>query len=346
MEEGRLAVKEENVVITAGGCSILVMPALGGKISSLRIGPHELLHAPLNPYGPRNQTMGFAEGDASGWDECLPSVAECSVTTESGIATVPDHGDLWRVPWQVIESTEDSITLRAQCFSLPLELTRSLILSETSSGWKIRMLYSLVNLGDHRVLWAWTAHPLFACEEGDRIVLPSGVRSLRLEDSRGNRLGVRGDEVTWPMARVMAEVMAKADVMVQAIDGPAPGEVWNDLDNLDDLDDLSRAHSRRSGRADKLFAGPMREGWSQLERAAIGLRIKVGFDPAITPYLGLWLCYGGWPEGHELKQVCVALEPATAPVDSLAETGDWSRWLDPGVTVNWPMEVDIERLTG
>ena len=333
-----LALSGENVVIMAGDCSVTIMPALGGKISSLRIGPHELLHAPLNPYEQRNQTMGFSDGDASGWDECLPSVAECSVTTEAGSATIPDHGDLWRVPWHVIESTEDSVTLRARCFSLPLELTRSLILSETSSGWKIRLLYSLVNLGNYRVPWAWTAHPLFVCEEGDRIVLPSGVRSLRLEDSRANRLGTRGDAVIWPMAKVMTEVMAKA--IAKPIDGTALGEAW------DDLDDLSRAHTECSGRADKLFAGPMQEGWSQLERAAIGLRIKVGFDPAITPYLGLWLCYGGWPEGHELKQVCVALEPATAPVDSLAETGGWSRLLDPGVTVNWPMEVDIERLAG
>jgi galactose mutarotase-like enzyme len=108
--------------------------------------------------------------------------------------------------------------------------------------------------------------------------------------------------------------------------------------------DLSRTHGEHSGFADKLFAGPMKEGWSLLERARIGLRIKVDFDPAITPYLGLWLCYGGWPEDHELKQVCVALEPATAPVDSLAETGDWSRWLDSGETVTWPMEVEVERI--
>ena len=313
-----MAVKEENVVITAGDCSVLVLPELGGKIASLRIGPHELLHAPLNPYGPRNLTMGFSEGDASGWDECLPSVAECFVSTEAGQAVVPDHGDLWRVPWDVLESTQDSITLRAQCFSLPLELTRSLMLSESASGWKIRLLYSLINLADYAVPWAWTAHPLFVCEEGDRIVLPSGVRSLRLEDSLGKRLGTHGDTVTWPMAKV------------------AEGAE----------DDLSRAHGACSDRADKLFAGPMPEGWSLLERTAIGLRIKVGFDPRITPYLGLWLCYGGWPEGHALKQVCVALEPATAPVDSLAATGDWSRWLDPGVTVNWPMEVDIERVAG
>lgn len=317
-----MALSEENVVITVGDCSVTVMPALGGKIASLRIGPHELLQAPLNPYAARSrtssQTVGFSEGDASGWDECLPSVAECFVTTEAGAVVIPDHGDLWRVPWQVLASTEDSITLRAQCFSLPLELTRSLILFETSSGWKIRMLYSLANLGDYPVPWAWTAHPLFACAEGDRIVLPSGVQTVHLEDSRGNRLGVRGDTVAWPMAKLS--------------DG---GQ-----------DDLSRAHADNSGLADKLFTGPMPEGWSLLERAAIGLRIKIGFDPAITPYLGLWLCYGGWPDGHALKQVCVALEPSTAPVDSLAESGDWSRWLHSGETVNWPMEVDIEHLAG
>jgi galactose mutarotase-like enzyme len=306
----------ENVVITAGDCSVTVMPALGGKIASLRIGPHELLHAPLNPYGPRNRTMGFSEADASGWDECLPSVAECSVTTEAGAVSIPDHGDLWRVPWRVLESTDDSITLRARCFSLPLELTRSLILSETSSGWKIRLLYSLANLENYRIPWAWTAHPLFACEEGDRIVLPSGVQTLRLEDSHGNRLGVRGDAVAWPNGKLSGG-----------------GQ-----------DDLSRAHEEHSGIADKLFAGPMAEGWSLLERVRIGLRIKVGFEPAITPYLGLWLCYGGWPEGHELKQICIALEPTTAPVDSLAETGGWSRWLDSGETVTWPMEVEVERI--
>ena len=311
----------ENVVITTGDCSLTILPALGGKIASLRIGSIELLHGPLKPYGPRDRTMDFSAADASGWDECLPSVAACSVTTFAGEAAVPDHGDLWRVPWQVLEATEDSITMRARCFSLPLELIRSLILTETPLGWRIRMLYSLTNVGGARISWAWSAHPLFACVEGDRIVLPEATHTLRLEGSRGNRLGVRGDSVAWPLA---------------ALAGNAP--------NAASLTDLSRVPAENTGIGEKLFAGPMHQGWCLLERASIGLRIKVSFDTAITPYLGLWICYGGWPEGEGLKQVCIAPEPATAPVDSLAETGDWSRWLEAGETVNWPMEVEIERI--
>jgi galactose mutarotase-like enzyme len=313
--ERNLAGAEENVVIAAGNCSVTVMPALGGKIASLKVWTNELLHAPLHPYAPRSRTMAFSEGDASGWDECLPSVAECLALTDAGPAAVPDHGDLWRVPWQVLESTADSNTMRARCFSLPLQLTRSMILLETSSGWRLQLLYSLTNLGSYPAPWSWAAHPLFVCQQGDRIHLPDQVQSLRLEFSRGNRLGLRGDLIPWPLAKLS--------------------------DGLSD--DLSRAHADNSGIAEKLFSGPMHDSWCALERASIGLRITTRFDPALTPYLGLWMCYGGWPEGDGRKQTCVALEPTTARVDSLAETGEWSRWLDAGETVDWPMELEVER---
>lgn len=79
-----------------------VLPALGGKIASLRWlpGDVELLQAPLAPYADRTPTMGFEESDASGIDECLPSVAACEVRTAGGMVGVPDHGDFWRLPWE------------------------------------------------------------------------------------------------------------------------------------------------------------------------------------------------------------------------------------------------------
>jgi galactose mutarotase-like enzyme len=81
-----------------------------------------------------------------------------------------------------------------------------------------------------------------------------------------------------------------------------------------------------------------------LERPSAGVRIRVTFDTVATPYLGLWICYGGWPERPGPKQMCVAMEPATAPVDSLAIPGPWSRALEPGDCFSWPMEVEIERI--
>jgi galactose mutarotase-like enzyme len=309
---------KENVLIQAGDCSLSVLPQFGGKIASLRFRGEELLQAPLAPIAARTRTMPFDAADASGWDECLPSVAACKVQTEAGLAEVPDHGDLWRLPSTILEHTPQSVALSAGCFSLPLTLKRRLSLAETSNGVRISLDYRLTNTGTVSVPWSWAAHPLFTVAEGDRILLPDSIRTLRLEGSGGNRLGKYGDEIQWPIA---------------------------DLANGFHVD-LSRAEAPDAGVGDKLFAGPLnsRNGWCALERPSAGVRIRVNFDPDATPYLGLWICYGGWPEGPGPKQVCVALEPATAPVDSLAISGPWSRTLSAGEWFNWTMQVDLEIL--
>jgi galactose mutarotase-like enzyme len=314
-------IEKENVTMQAGSCSVTVLPWLGGKIASIRIGDRELLQSPLAVYAPRNPTMSFDAGDASGWDECLPSVASCTVETAAGTASIPDHGDLWRVPWSEIgdrKSDHGSVTLRGECFSLPLTLERTVGLAEISTGWRLRLDYVIRNTGGSAVPWSWAAHPLFVVESGDRIQLPESIETLRLEGSGGGRLGGNGDIVSWPMAALA--------------DGSQS--------------DLSLAQGADSGIGDKLFAGPLRatENWCALERPKAGVRIKVGFDAAAIPYLGLWTCYGGWPERPGAKQMCVAMEPATAPVDSLAETGPWSRVLAPGESYRWPMTVAIDSI--
>ena len=328
--EGIVAAKTENVLICAGQCSVTVLPRFGGKIASIRIGEQELLQQPLSPIAPRTRSMSFDQGDASGWDECLPSVAACQVPADGATAEIPDHGDLWRVEWEQPaadsrdqratsdDENDASVTLVGKCFSLPLELERRIEISETRDGWRLRLNYRLRNTGRHSVPWSWAAHPLFAVEEGDRIVLPEAIRSLRVEGSGGDRLGRGGDTVAWPIAKL-------------AGGGDA---------------DLSVAAAADSGIGDKLFAGPLNpsQNWCALERPSAGLRIRVKFDALATPYLGLWICYGGWPERPGPKQVCVAMEPATAPVDSLAAIGPWSRLLGPDEAFAWPMEIDIERI--
>lgn len=309
-------VAEENVLIQAGECRITLLPRLGGKIASIHVNGYELLQEPLAPVAPRTRTMPFDAGDASGWDEMLPSVAACTVETADGPASIPDHGDLWRVVWQPGPADRTSATFRGECFSLPLALERTVTLAETDAGWRLTVHYRLTNTGSVEVPWSWAAHPLFAVEAGDRIVLPDSVRALRLEGSGGGRLGKSGDRVAWPIAALIGG-----------------GHT-----------DLSLAEPPESEIGDKLFAGPLAadENWCALERPSAGLRIRVGFDTKATPYLGLWICHGGWPDRPGPKQVCVAIEPATAPVDSLAQAGPWSRTISPGQSVLWPMTVDFE----
>ena len=100
MHRDLIGLAEENVLIRAGACSVSVLPRLGGKIASIQVDGRELLQTPLAPLAPRTRTMTFDAGDASGWDECLPSVGACTVSTQAGPAEIPDHGDLWRVEWQ------------------------------------------------------------------------------------------------------------------------------------------------------------------------------------------------------------------------------------------------------
>jgi galactose mutarotase-like enzyme len=315
-----VGVTEENVLIQAGGCSVNIYPRLGGKIASIRVRDQELMQAPLTAYAPRTQTMTFDEGDASGWDECLPSVAGCTVETASGPALIPDHGDLWRVAWQTIAASGHSATFCGECFSVPLRLERTTTLTETDAGkaWRLQVDYKVTNTGSHPTPWSWAVHPMYAVEPGDRIVLPSSITSLILEGSGGGRLGQQGGDISWPLAKLVKG-----------------GET-----------DLSAVQWPESGVGDKLFAGPLAasENWCALERYKAGVRIKVSFDPAATPYLGLWICSGGWPDRPGKKQLCVGMEPTTAPVDSLARTGLWSRTLAAGESFSWPMIVEFESI--
>lgn len=204
--------KKENVIIgmmslVAGECAVTVLPQFGGKISSIKIGERELLQPPLASIVPRTRTMGFDESDASGWDECLPSVAACSVEFAGEQAEIPDHGDLWRVEWEPVETKGEgrqtsSVSLAGKCFSLPLGLERTIFLAEIESGWRLSLAYRLTNLGSAPAPWSWAAHALFLAEAGDRIVLPETISTLRLEGSGGGRLGKNGDAVSWPLAKV------------------------------------------------------------------------------------------------------------------------------------------------
>jgi len=327
----------ERVRIRAGDCTVTLLPQFGGKIASICVKGHELLQAPLAPVAPRTRTVAFDASDASGWDECLPSVAACRVKTEAGVAEIPDHGDLWRVEWTGSGTkglgteglgtegldgiSPNEVSLRGECFSLPLALERAIRLTESAEGWELQLDYSLTNVGKVPAPWSWAGHPLFAVDAGDTIELPESITTLRIEGSGGERLGAAGEHVAWPVAK------AAKDGDVDA--GPV---------------NLSVVQSRGSRIAEKLFAGPLgaNENWCSLRRRKQGLRIKVEFDSAAMPYLGLWLCYGGWPERKGQKQMCVAMEPATAPVDSLAQTGEWSRVLGPGERSAWQMRVAIE----
>jgi len=278
-----------DVILENHHLRVVIAPHLGGKIASIQVRPEgaELLQGPLRPYAPRTWSMPFDASDASGWDECLPSVAACEVETSAGKTLVPDHGDFWQVEWHVVSQNKNAVALSADGFSLPLRFSKAITLEENH----LHIAYQVENTGGSPVAYLWSAHPLFAVDPGDRIVLPPSVKQVVVEGSAGGRLGTKGTEHLWPKTTLR--------------DGTHC--------------DLSVTGSPEDGTGDKLFAAAPPEGWCAIERRRMRRRVELQFDPHICTHLGLWICYGGWPSGKENRQYCVAPEPCTAPGDSLAQ---------------------------
>ena len=296
--------------------SVEVLPALGGKVASMRKNGVELLQQPLLPYAPRSLTTPFEDSDASGFDECLPSVSACDINSPSGKISIPDHGEFWRLSHESNSSSDREIHLEATGSVLPLRFKRRLRLVADSGRHHPEALhidYQLENVGGAQIHYAWSAHPLFAVEPGDCIHLPPTVTVVKVENSAHTRLGVPGGVHPWPFAQLSTGELAKLN------------RVGNETDNV----------------GDKLYLAAPVDGWCAIERRKAGLRVRVEYDPKLTPWLGLWLCYGGWPENRPLRQYCVALEPCTSPVDSLSTamaTGQ-ARTLAPGQCDLWWMRI-------
>ena len=305
----------DRLILKTNTLQVTVLPALGGKVASLQFNGLELLQAPLRAYALRTPDMAFDESDASGFDECLPTVSACTVATASGRVELPDHGEIWQIPCAVESRREYEARLTVTGTALPLRLERKLTIEEST----LRIDYHLKNVGEAETPYVWSAHPLFAVDEGDAIVLPASVKELTVEGSAGKRLGAKGSVVTWPLAET-----------------PSGARL-----------DLSRAGKVDDRVGNKIFGAAPKAGWAAIERRQVKVRVQMNFDAALTPYLGLWLCYGGWPEEQEQRQQCVALEPCMAAGDSLAEAMErgWARSLRPGQSANWWLTIAISALS-
>jgi hypothetical protein len=306
----------ELVILENDSLRIKMWPRMGGKIVSIvvrarvgrrGIGERELLHAPIHAYSPATDTSSFALSDAGGWDECLPSVASCTV----GDVEIPDHGDVWRKPWTAVLKN-DAILARVEAFSLPLRFSRWLSLD----GPAMHLRYAVTNTGQHGTDFLWSAHPLFQVEEGDRIVLPDTVHQVRVEGTSVERLVRNKDYSAWPIA---------------------------ELANGGHLD-LSTVGALDGRTAHKFFAGPLTTGWCGLYRAKLKMGIVMRFDPGQTPFAGLWISQGAWPQQNDgAKQYTVALEPTTAICDGLdhAATLGCAQHLLPQAEYSWPLQFEV-----
>jgi galactose mutarotase-like enzyme len=293
--------------------SVEILPDEGGRISSfksLRSGMEFLTQS--HRTGPPLRAgfnTPFSEGPCAGIEECLPSVGPCGPQTNGG--PVPDHGDFWQLGWDVTDLSSTAIRMSAIGFSRTLRFSKHVSLQQDA----LCVDYHVENIGSTVQSFLYACHPLLAISAGDLILLPPEVRELRVDYSRGGRLGSRGTKVPWPQT--------DSGIRLDIVDGP------------------------ESGTADMFYTARLSQGSCGLYRTATRQQLDISFDAQRLPYLGLWLCYGGWPENDSgMRQYAVALEPTTCGCNTLSEAqqNDSAITLDTGQTFAWELRFQISDL--
>lgn len=289
------------------------LPELGAKMNSLKSvksGREFLFQPPVMPYRLAAYGARFASYVTSGFDECCPTVAECTYSGgKFAQRRMPDHGDLWSAKWEC-EVRDKELLFETRGKSLPYRFRKGARLEAN----EVVLTYEVMNTDSEEFAILWSAHPLLAVEPRCRIVLPEEVSRLFVNWSCGDRLGKFGDSCGWPIT------VAKDGEKV-------------------DLSELRDAGART---ADKLFTSRLSSGYCSVRYPLTNEEIAFEFDTRLVPYLGIWICQGGWPSpgnGH----FTVALEPCTGCPDSLREAMHRGSCdvLHPGQEKKWELRLKI-----
>lgn len=271
---------------------IVVLPEIGGKmirLSSQKTQRQYLLE-PQNRNGSYHRPFYgavFENYDTSGFDECFPTISESvypfPVNNENII--FPDHGEVWSVPWNY-SFTGSILELSVAGKKFNYEFRKEITLQDN----QISIRYSLINLYDQPFYYIWSAHPLLKVTPGDQIFLSTNVEQLFLNWASESRLGMFGDKVPWPI-----------------------------IDSKHPRLDYSVVQEKSLAQAIKGFTNRLEESSAAVYFHNSGESLVFESSDPGNNYLGLWLCYGGWPEQGDMKHLTVAIEPCSGRPDTLEE---------------------------
>ena len=185
------------------GWAVETRPERGGRITSLRLHGEELLDQGIGVDQPTADR--FVESGAWGWDEMVPNIEATD--------TLPDHGEAWRLPWEVLRANSSSAVMRASGRVVPWELTRTIELGDD-----VRVSYAYRNAGAEPQYAYWCAHPLFRYETGMDLGMPDlsdgssakaflakgSIDRFRLRWKSGPRIELRWDAKLTPYVAIWA----------------------------------------------------------------------------------------------------------------------------------------------
>jgi len=284
---GLKAIRLENRFVTS-----VILPQIGGKMIILknRLTNTQFLLPPQNkdnPYRIPHFGAIFDDYDASGFDECFPTIEKASYRYRQKDKWMevefPDHGELWCQEWNyVIKYQELKLWINGVFF--PYRFEKTIRLQENS----LIVEYSLFNIGSDKLYYIWSAHPLLNVVPGAQIIFKEDLEKVFLNWASDESVGKFGDILPWP-----------------------------NLDQGNPQFNYSCIPPISVSRAVKCFTPILKEGMVALYYPDRRETILFEFNPREIPYVGLWLCYGGWPLNSRQKHYTIGIEPASGRPDSL-----------------------------
>jgi galactose mutarotase-like enzyme len=307
----------KHITLGNGVLEVDIVPELGGKMSQLThltTGTDFLLPPQTADGKYKKPEYGgdFEQFDTSGFDECFPTVADAEIDVDGEKILFPDHGELWSRSWDV-EQRGHSITLSIEGVRWDYTFAKRITFEDNT----IIIRYTLVNEEDRSLPFIWSAHPLLQITPDSEILFADAFDEVLVNWASDSRIGSYGDTISWPYLLNDEEV------------------------------DFSKVPEQSFERTAKLFTPALQEGRVGLYREDADESICFEFDTEEVPYLGLWLCYGGWPVdvSSDQKHMTVGLEPTTGRPDGLDESVKRGECpvLEAGDTTNWVLKMYVEK---
>jgi galactose mutarotase-like enzyme len=288
------------IKLSSTGATAIVLPAQGATILSFAhraTGAEALWHRARHVPAPCTRDLGpAADGETSfldrwagGWFPMFPLVGHTAADSPAALL----HGELVRLPWDVLARDDNSVTLHVRTVRSPFAVTRTVALE----GATLTVAQRIENAGAEPAEYLSGEHPCFARATfaGGRIALDAhdGARVPHPPYDPAHARLATPQAITWPHAGA-------------AGGGGAPV----------DLAEIPRRADGTQDHVELALASPRVTLTAPLHALALDLDVDLGAHPALL----LWHDFGatrGFPYFGDADTF--ALEPSTNPHRTVAE---------------------------
>ena len=273
------------VTLTNDALEVTCAPAQGFSISSLvdrASGAEALWRRPgftpapcsrqLGPAGEASG-QGFLDVFSGGWFEMFPEVGY----TLEGDPTSLVHGEVVRLPWELLDRGPAHVEARVATVRRPLALTRRM----TLDGPTLRVRERIENVGAAAAPYTWGQHPCFARATFAGGRLEVAVSAAEVPDPwfDPDHATLAHGPFAWPHAPARAADDDRADATAGA------GLASVDLSAIPATADRRHDHACLT-----VAAGEFR--LTAPSAGPAGRALRVAFDREQFPHVLLWECFG------------------------------------------------------